>query len=1034
MRYFRIAAAVLLFVSSGAAADGPAKTHQVRLNGHTFTLPVGFDIELAAAPPVVQRPISMDFDEQGRLYVTDSSGSNEPVQQQLKKKPHRVLRLEDTKGSGRFDKSTVFADQMMFPEGCLWYAGSLYVAAPPSIWKLTDTKGTGKADQREEWFKGKTLTGCANDLHGPYLGPDGWIYWCKGAFAKQTYELSVGGHFETRAAHIFRSQPDGSRLEPVMTGGMDNPVGIAFTSTGELIFSCTFLQFPGGGRRDGLIHAIYGGIYGKDWDVIHDKSHRWTGPEVMPVMTHLGAAAPCGLIRYESHVFGPEYQDNLFVCLFNMQKVTRHVLIPKGSTFTTRDEDFLVSDNKDFHPTDVREDADGSLLVADTGGWYKLCCPTSQLVKPDVLGALYRIRRHGAEQVDDPRGLRMSAWERTRPSELKTLLDDPRPAVRRRAIESLADLRAGTALMNVLETSPSVRARRNAVWAATRSYLPRVVEAALQDRDESVRQAALHCAGLLRYVSAEKWLNLEGSPVHNRRTAEAFGRMNYTAAVPDILFAAGDAQDRAEEHTLTYALIEIADPDATAQGLKSWNPRVRRIAMTALDQMPKGKLSASAVVAGLASRDVSLKETAWWIAARHPEWGEQVAKFLRHRLADKNLSVSEREAWAKQLARMAKSAAVQELLAEQVGDPFGTTVTRRMGLRAMAESRLKRAPDRWIPALTGVLFDNINADLTGEVIVTLRTLPLPKEPPPGLKAALLETARNVRLPEQIRLDALAAVPGGLKELEPTLFALARDFLDSEKSVRGRTAACEVLSHVRLTSEQLMTLAEALKAVGPMEINRLVEVFGQSQDQRVAQRLLAVLNTSPARSALQRESLRTAFAKSTPVLKTQAEDLYASLNADTVTQVAHLQELLASTVGGDVRRGQAVFNSTKAACSSCHAIGYLGGNIGPDLTHIARIRTDRDLLEAIVFPSASFVRGYEPVVVTMRDGKVHNGVIRRDAADELVLALGANQEVRLARADIEDVQPSRVSIMPAGLEQQLTRTELADLLAFLKACK
>ena len=59
---------------------------------------------------------------------------------------------------------------------------------PPSIWKLTDTNGDGVADQRVEWFQGKTLTGCANDLHGPYLGPDGWIYWCKGAFAQQTYE------------------------------------------------------------------------------------------------------------------------------------------------------------------------------------------------------------------------------------------------------------------------------------------------------------------------------------------------------------------------------------------------------------------------------------------------------------------------------------------------------------------------------------------------------------------------------------------------------------------------------------------------------------------------------------------------------------------------------------------------------------------------------------------------------------------------------------------------------------------------------
>src|SRR5207245_3960304 len=113
------------------------------------------------------------------------------------------------------------------------------------------------------------------------------------------------------------------------------------------------------------------------------------------------------VIRYESRVFGSEYQDNLFVCYFNLHKVSRHVLEPNGATFTTKDSDFLTSDNLDFHPTDVIEDADGSLLVIDTGGWYKLCCPTSWLHKPDVLGAIYRVRKTGAPRVDDPRGLKL---------------------------------------------------------------------------------------------------------------------------------------------------------------------------------------------------------------------------------------------------------------------------------------------------------------------------------------------------------------------------------------------------------------------------------------------------------------------------------------------------------------------------------------------------------------------------------------------------------------------------------------------------
>jgi glucose/arabinose dehydrogenase len=148
-----------LAVACIPSAQPAARTHQVELNGHVFTLPSDFDIELAAGTPLVDRPIVADFDERGRLYVADSSGSNEPVAVQVKKKPHRILRLEDTDGDGMFDKRTVFADNMMFPEGCMWHAGSLYVAAPPNIWKLTDTDGDGVSDQRVEWFQGKTLTG-----------------------------------------------------------------------------------------------------------------------------------------------------------------------------------------------------------------------------------------------------------------------------------------------------------------------------------------------------------------------------------------------------------------------------------------------------------------------------------------------------------------------------------------------------------------------------------------------------------------------------------------------------------------------------------------------------------------------------------------------------------------------------------------------------------------------------------------------------------------------------------------------------------
>ena len=113
-------------------------------------------------------------------------------------------------------------------------------------------------------------------------------------------------------------------------------------------------------------------------------------------------------------------------------------------------------------------------------------------------------------------------------------------------------------------------------------------------------------------------------------------------------------------------------------------------------------------------------------------------------------------------------------------------------------------------------------------------------------------------------------------------------------------------------------------------------------------------------------------------------------------VATLDHMLANLKAGDIRRGQQVFHSSKVACSSCHALGYLGGNIGPDLTRIGNIRSERDLLESILFPSASFVRSYEPVLIATSDGQVYNGVIRNDSESDILLATGPDKFARIAK--------------------------------------
>ena len=1006
------------------------------LADQVLTVPPGFEVERVAGPPQVNRPIVADFDEEGRLYVADSSGSNDKVELQLKEKPHRIVRLEDKDGDGRFETSIVFADKMMFPEGAMWLDGSLYVAAPPSIWKLTDTDADGVADQREEWFEGKTLTTCANDLHGPYLGLDGRIYWTKGAFAQQTYERPGKPPLVTRAAHIFRRQPGEQAVEPVMTGGMDNPVDVAFTASGERILTATFLEHPQLGRRDALIHAIYGGVYGKPHAVI--DGHKRTG-DLMPELTHLGPAAPSGLTRYASRVFGEEYRDNFFATLFNMNKVTRHVLEPSGATFKSRDSDFLVSNSRDFHPTDVLEDADGSLLVLDTGAWYKLCCPTSQLAAPEVLGAIYRVRRTGGPKVEDPRG-RSLKWDTMTGSDLAKLLDDPRPAVQSRTLQALAKQGASavSTLTNVLKTSRSADARRNAIWALTRipaAPARDAVRASLGDGDASVRQAALHSAGLWRDASAVPQLVAalkSNQPAAQRAAAEALGRVGDRRAVADLLAVAASPLDRALEHSVTYALIEIADPTSTATGLQASSSRAKRIALIALDQMDGGGLKPEAVISLFASTDPLLKETAWWIAGHHQDWGGALAAFFKTELSSTRLSATERDDLQQKLVQFGENRAIQDLLGTMV-DGAVSKDDRLVALRAMSKTRAKEMPASWLAPIVRALSAE-DVDLTRQALSVARAVPVSQLAAAELTTVLQRIAGNGSTPLDLRLEALAAVPGGLSSVDSNTFDALRSGLQSTQTAAIRVAAASVVEKAKLDRQQLLALAGLMRSSGPLELSRLLPAFDQGSDEALGLELVAALKQSKARSSVRADVLRPRLAKYPPSVQKAGEALLASLDVDAAKQGQRLEALLTSLQGGDIRRGQAVFNSPKAACMSCHAIGYMGGKIGPDLTRIGQVRSERDLLEAIVFPSASFARGFESVVVTTETGETHSGVVRSDLTDAVVLATAAGAETRILRRDIVDMQPGTVSVMPPGLDEQLTRQELADLVAFLKATR
>ncbi len=247
----------------------------------------------------------------------------------------------------------------------------------------------------------------------------------------------------------------------------------------------------------------------------------------------------------------------------------------------------------------------------------------------------------------------------------------------------------------------------------------------------------------------------------------------------------------------------------------------------------------------------------------------------------------------------------------------------------------------------------------------------------------------------------------------------------------RLSASRALGQCTLDERQLQTLTGAVANAGAVVLPRLLTAYDRSSNPQLGAALIAALARSPGFMSLSVESLTTVLANYPPELRRKAEPLLKRLRLDDKERAARLDELEPLLSQGDPQRGHDVFYSSKAVCAMCHTINGQGGHVGPDLSRIGSIRSGRDLLEAILFPSSSFARGYEPYVVATLDGQIHSGVIQRETAEAIVLVTNDRVEKRLPRPTIEAIEQSRTSVMPRGLDANLSHQELSDVIAFLR---
>ncbi|REK22869.1 MAG: hypothetical protein DWQ42_16295 [Planctomycetota bacterium] len=1204
----------------------------------TIQIPEGFELEIVAEPPLVKHPMLAAFDDRGRLFVAETDGQNLRKEDLLEQRPRFIRMLEDLDGDGRFDKSTIFADDMVMPEGALWHDGALYVISAPYLWRLEDTNDDGVADKREKLVGTFELNGNPN-LTGPYLGPCGRIYFTGGVFGYELVDADGTFHGSNGAASVFSCRADGSDLQ-IHGQGPINPVEVMFTPEGEL-FTTNAIFDSFGGRHDALVHWIEGclttKVYGKA--LLPETGYR------IPAVCRWGQVAPAGLMRVRNTTLSDEWHQNVFACQFNTHRVVRVELERHGSSFLPkRDEDFISSESIDFHPTDIFEDADGSLLMIDTGGWLYFGCPTSKIAKPNIYGAIYRLRQKGAPRVEDPRGLKLE-WDAALPAELAERLDDARPTVRDRAIDHLARRgdEAVPALGELLATADAERQRRNAVWSLSRigtEMARRRLYAALSDRSESVRQAAIRSFGVLRdRASVDKIVELyeSGSPQVRLTAAEAIAKIGDRRAVPALLRGlAREDNDDYLMHAQIHALIRIDDFDGARAGLADENTRVRRSTLIALDQMGDERLTHDLVLPLLNTSDQLLRKSAIDVIGKRDAWAGEIEKVLRGWLEADDLTEEDAVLARAICTTFAGKPGIQARMVDVLRRADARAGNQLLVLEALAASDLTSLPSQFVPALRTLLAGD-DAGLVEQIVTTISAKDTDQ-----LDNELMSLSRDAERDAALRLTALAIAAKHARPLSAADFEFLLAQFDEEVLAVDRARAAEALASARLDRGQTIAVAGLVERVGPLELPTLLKRFErdsapivvnvdvQPPESKTHRGVAAYLDEPQEHRAIWNswnpisgqgfELLRTSDgsfsgvslsrvtgAELMPYRSTKYDDLlndfvYSGLPAGggehqsfqneftisglrpetryalyffgtaypkpaayrgvnvtltdatgsttrnnrglrsseepyeagithvlfdalqpredgTVTirwtagdhdlegnfgilngltlvapaatdgrradvgkalvaaldkaaaigsvtpvrlekllarypdevfeaakplmtrlaeaqqqQAQRLAELMPQITGGNPQKGREVFFSNKAACATCHRIRGEGAEVGPDLSLIGRIRRERDLLESIIYPSSTIANGYDRFMVLHEDGLTYDGVISKETVDAVYVRRQSKEDVRIPRDQIEAMDVQQLSLMPQGLEKQISTEQLRDLIAYLLSLK
>jgi quinoprotein glucose dehydrogenase len=1050
-----------------------------------FKAAPGFKIDLVAAEPFLANPVAFSIDNKGRFYVAETFRHGDEVGvldirghmplldeelaaktlddrikfmhdhyedklAQFSKASERIKLIWDADGDGKVDTGTVFSEGYYnyldgIGAGVLWHNGDVFYTCIPGLYKLEDKNGDGIADSKEvlSYGYGVRIAFLGHDLHGLRIGPDGKLYFSigdRGFSVKQDGRVIT----EPECGAVMRCNLDGSDFE-VVHRGLRNPQELAFDDLGDL--------FTGDNNSDGgdlarWVQVVDGGDSGwrVGWQFIERPSRRgpWieerldrpetTGFWHLPPLANIGAG-PSGLMHYSGVGLSSRYNGAFFLSDFRgSQSSLVHTIQMKqnGASFSVTNDTQLVTG---FEVTDIEQGPDGNLYASDwVRGWNK-----------NGKGRIYRLTDTAATDhslVQQTKQIIGDGMKARATLELLSLLAHADQRVRQEAQFELVDRNAMWPLVTAARTNANQLARIHGIWGVGMlgRKNPAVMvglDPLLKDSDPEIRAQTAKMMGDARYKpSAGALIALLGdadAPRAQFQAAIALGKLGTTAALEPVkaMLRANADKDAYLRHAGVMALLGITSGNQLVSLAKDESASLRMAALIALRMQHSDE-----VIQFLGDRDVSIRLEA--VRAINDETISSAMPFMARML---NVAPDEKPFTRRLLnANFRVGTAANALaVAKYAANEKANGDTRVEALQNLAEWGQPGGRDH----VTGLWRPIEGSRDANAAAVALRPVlnAILLESPGPVQAAAAQAAKSLRIAESgpallalvqsktAFVDARVAALDALAALNDAFLpqALQTATAASEEPLRKAATRLQAASGKGDPTVRLVATLEkgsigeqqaALTALGELKTAKAATILGQWVDKLVGGTLDKELMLEVMEAA-----------DSTPALKAKVAAYQASLPASD-----DLANFRWAFLGGNADEGKKVFfEKPEASCVRCHKVNGEGGEIGPDLGKIAAVKNREYLLDSVVHPNKEIAKGYESVIVTLKNGNEVAGMLKGETGTELEINSPEDGPVKVKKADIKE-RIKGPSGMLEGLPDLISKRDLRNIVEYLSTLK